>query len=189
MKENQYKLDIQNYLKSIYGEVEFKTVDFKNNCFDLIIHNKNINLNIEYKHRFFETNKNDKYLYYDDILIELFQSIFEISNLKELKNNNINNKTTAHRINIAIGWFYKCTADRLLYLRYLDNELYDIIDLDYKPFKNWFMNSLDKFPLQFSDKTTGTINAQVKLNQIPKNMVLVTKYLTTKEHHEPNIPF
>lgn len=177
MKDSHFKFDIKKYLENVYGDLEFKAVDFKNSCFDLIIHNKNINLNIEYKCRYFETGKNAKYLYYNDILVELFQSIFEISKLKEIKNTNVNNKTSAHRINLAIGWFYKCTADRLLYLRYLDENLYDIIDIDYKPFKNWFMNNLNKFQLQFSDKTTGTINAQVKIDQIPSNMILVTKYL------------
>lgn len=175
MIHEHYKFDIKRYLEEVYGHLEFKSVDFKNSCFDFIIHNKNINLNIEYKCRYFKTGENDHFLYQDDILIELFQSVFEILKLTELNNKNINKKTSSQRINIAVGWFYKCTADRFLYLRYLDGDIYDIVDIDYKQFKNWFMNNLHSFELQFSGKTTGTINAKIKLSQIPANMVAIKK--------------
>jgi len=170
MNSDHYKHDIKEYLERVFGKLEFKPANFKNSCFDLIIHNKNINLNIEYKCRYFDTEINEKYLYYNDILVELFQSVYEIAKLQNINNKNINNLTNSQRINTAVGWFYKCTADRLLYLRYLDSNLYDIIDLDYKVFKNWLMNNLHNFTLQFSGKTTGTINVCVNLSDMPENI-------------------
>ena len=170
MNEVIYKNHIAKYLETLYGKVTFIKLEDKNLCFDILIHNKNINVKIEYKCRYF---KDERYLKENDILIELFQSLFEIQKITKADNRNINQLTNSHRINTSIGWFYKCTADRLLYLRYYNDELYDIYDIDYPQFRNWFMNNIEKFSLQFSGKTTGTINAKVKFSEIPQNMITV----------------
>lgn len=153
--------------------MDYKNVDYKNSCFDLYIYDRNLHIKIEYKKRDFRTGINCQYLKKNDVLIELFQSLYEIQKIGIIDNKNVNNKTNSERINISIGWFYKCAADRLFYLRYLDSCLYDIIDIDFNIFKSWFMNNLNKFKLQFAPGTTGTINAVVNICDIPFNMVNV----------------
>ena len=163
---------ITEYIKQRYGDkIILNDYENKNYCFDIYATDRNINFPIEYKQRYFETGKNDKYLQEYDILIELIQSTPYLKNLdiQRINNNNI------YDINISIGWFYKCYSRRLIFFRFLDNNLFDIIDIDFELFKGWFMNNINIFSLQYSNKTTGTINAVVKLKDIPKGYFLYLK--------------
>lgn len=156
---------INDYIKSQYGpSAEITSFEDKNYCFDIFVHDKNINFSVEYKERFFESGKNEKFLHEYDVLVELIQST---PYLQKIDIKNINS-SKAHNINIAVGWFYKCDAKRLIFFRYLDKEIFDVIDIDFPLFKSWVMNNVDNFKLSYSSKTTGTINAVVKLKDIPK---------------------
>jgi len=173
------KEEARVYLKNKYGEnIKIKNFEDKNLTFDITISHRNIALFIEYKQRYFETGKNDRYLKENDILIELVQTLpyfqFE-QNIKFLSNQIVNHYFNAKKINTAIGWFYKCFADRLIYFRYLDNNLADVFDIDFPNFKRWVMNNINNFNLQYSNKTTGTINAKVPLFEIPHPFILYTK--------------
>jgi len=164
------RIEIEQYFKDNYdSNIILADYESKNYGFDIIATNKNLNILIEYKSRYFETGKTDKYLKEYDILVELIQSLPVLQNLPlNISNYNIDKLIDSHKINIALGWFYKCIADRLVFFRYLDNQLYDVIDIDFKFFKLWLMNSIDNFNLQYSNKTTGTINLKIPLNKIPK---------------------
>jgi len=153
---------ILKYLKSRYdSKLEIKDFEDKNQCFDIITNSNSINITIEYKTRYFYIGKNDKFLLENDILVEIIQSTPYIKNT-DLK------KLDTQKLNVAIGWFYKCSADRLIYVRTLDNIFYDLIDIDFKIFKQWLLNNMHKYKLQYSDKTTGTINLILPYNSIPK---------------------
>ncbi|MDY6857647.1 MAG: hypothetical protein SWO11_23700 [Thermodesulfobacteriota bacterium] len=167
--------EINLYLSTNYSNNSIiKDFENKNYGFDVITSNKNMNLLIEYKSRYFITGKTDKILYEYDILVELIQSLPYLD--KKVDNNNINNTFSSYKINIAVGWFYKCIADRLVYFRFLDDNLFDIIDLDFRNFKLWIMNNIENYKLQYSDKTTGTINLKIKLKDIPKYMLFYWRY-------------
>jgi hypothetical protein len=156
------------YLKKTYGEnIKINHCEDKNLTFDIFINYQNINVTIEYKHRYFDNEK-----YQNDILIELIQNVPDIQkiNLEKIKENNL------YQINTSIGWFYKCKADRLIFFRYLDNNPYDVIDIDWKFFSGWFLNNIDKFETQYSPLTTHTINAIVKIEDIPKICKKYYKY-------------
>lgn len=112
----------------------------------------------------FETGKNDSYLKKDDILIELIQSTPYIKEKEFIE-------YTPHAINVSIGWFYKCAADRLIYIRMLDQKYYDLIDIEFRGFKSWIFNNIDKYKLQYSSKTTGTVNLILPIIDIPKPFI------------------
>ena len=171
---------IEKYIKDLYGD-SIKINDFadKNLCFDIYLNDRNINISYEYKERYFKTGKDDRYLFEYDLLVELVQGCFEF---KKILNNNITNQTinkitNSKRINTIMGWFYKCLADRLLYVKYLNDELFDTIDIDFRLFKDWFNNYIDdsKTVLQWCKLTTGTINAIVPYKDIPKSMFYYNK--------------
>lgn len=168
----EMKPEIFNYCKKMYGEnISIKALEDKNSTFDVLAHDRNINIPIEYKERFFDESKK-KFLFEYDILIELIQGVKELSkyDLAGLTNQNINTKIRSERINVIIGWFYKCSAKRLLYIRWLGDSIFDIMDIDFEPFKNWLFNNLAQFKLQWAGGTTGTINLKVKYSEIPKVM-------------------
>jgi hypothetical protein len=173
--------DITDYLISEYGKtITINNLEEKNLCFDLTITDRNINIKYEYKHRLFITGKNEKYLYMNDLLVELVQGCFELKNIliKKLSSSDLNSNTNLKRINTTIGWFYKCSADRLLYIKYLDGILYDVIDIDFKTFKTWFFNYSDSQNgyLNWCGLTTGTINAIVPYKDIPRVLYRYKKY-------------
>ena len=176
---NDLKEEARLYLKNKYGEnIKIKNFEDRNLTFDITISHKNIALFIEYKQRYFFTDKNVWALNENDILIELVQTLpyFQFrQNIKFLSNKIVNSYFDAKKINTAIGWFYKCLADRLIYFRYLDNKLADVFDIDFSNFKRWLMNNISNFDLQYSDKTTGTINLKVPLFEIPDPFILYTK--------------
>lgn len=150
------------YLKDVYGkEITVHNCEEKNLSFDIFVISSNLSLKIELKNRYF-TNYN--IANQKDILIEIIQ------NVPDIKNINIENlqSTNLYKINTSIGWFYKCDADRLIFFRYVEEVLYDVIDIDFKLFKGWFLNNINTFDLQYSAKTTKTINAVVKLSIVPK---------------------
>ena len=158
------------YLKKTYGEnIKINNHEDKNLTYDISITYENINVTIEYKHRYFN---NEKILNQNDILIELIQNVPNIQkiNLEKIKENNL------YQINTSIGWFYKCKADRLIFFRYLDSNPYDVIDIDWKFFSNWFLNNIYRFETNYSPKTTHTINAVVKIDDIPKICKKYYKY-------------
>ncbi len=160
---------ISKYVRSRYEEKFFlNDCEDKNNCFDIMFSNRNMNMTVEIKTRFFYTGINDSYLYKDDVLIELIQST------PYIKQTEINDMKTV-KINIAIGWFYKCYADRLIYMRTLDDKYYDLIDIEYKNFKCWLLNNIEKYNLNYCDKTTGTINLVLPITDIPKPFVIWEK--------------
>ncbi|MBA7590628.1 hypothetical protein ES708_32755 [subsurface metagenome] len=113
--------EIEQYFKKNYDkDIILADYETKNYGFDIIASNQNINLLIEYKSRFFETGENDKFLKKYDVLIELIQSLPIFQKLPlNIFNQNINELTDSHKVNIAIGWFYKCIADRLVFFRFL----------------------------------------------------------------------
>lgn len=161
--------EITNYFKKNYDpDIILKDFESENLGFDIVATHKNLNLFIEYKSRFFETDKTDQYLLEYDVLIELVQSVPVFQKLPELNNKNIKQFINSYKINTAIGWFYKCIADRLVFFRFLDDILYDVIDIDFRFFKQWLMDTISELELQYSDKTTGTINVKVPLKIIPK---------------------
>jgi hypothetical protein len=174
------KEEAKIYLKNKYGKnIAIKNFENKNLTFDITISHKNIALFIEYKQRFFYSDVNMWALNKNDILIELVQTLpyFQFPHdIKFLNNKNINSFFNSKKINTAIGWFYKCLADRLIYFRYLDDKLADVFDIDFSNFKRWVMNNIENFMLQYSDKTTGTINLKVPLFEIPAPFILYTSY-------------
>jgi len=162
--------EIDAYFKRNYDKnIMVKDFENENLGFDVVASYKNLNLLIEYKSRFFISGRNEMYLKQYDILIELIQSLPSLQKIPgQVNNGNINRLFNSHKTNTAIGWFYKCIADRLVFFRFLDDSLYDVIDLDFKYFKQWLMNKISEFELQYSDKTTGTINLKIPLKNIPK---------------------
>jgi len=186
---SQLKESSKAYITEKYGrQIVVKNFEDKNLTFDSALSDRNINLFVETKQRDFITGENDWALKKDDILIELVQTLpyfqfpHDIKNI--LNNSNINKFFNSKKINTAIGWFYKCSAHRLIYFRYLDSKLYDVFDIDFHNFKAWVLNNFDKFELQYSKKTTGTINLKVPLNQIPKPFLCYSKYHKKNEAYK-----
>jgi hypothetical protein len=183
MIDVEYETKIkQKYFQKYSKNICINNFENKNYLFDVILSEKNQNILVEYKSRYFKSY--NKFPWRDDILIELIQSLPVFN--KNFSLDNINNFFKAHNINIAIGWFYKCYCDRLIFFRYLDDKIYDIIDIDFRLFKSWFFNEIDNFKLQYSAKTTGTINAIVPIDSIPVPLIIITnaKNLTHLEQCE-----
>jgi hypothetical protein len=167
------KKEIVDHLKKRYGQdISLQSLEDRNYCFDIYANDRNINFSIEYKERFFTSPGGEGLLKKLDILVELIQSTPYLKKIDLSKPQNIE----PYDVNIAIGWFYKCNADRLIYFRYLDDALYDVIDIDFRLFKPWFMNNIKTFDIIYSAKTTGTINALVDVMKIPKPYGNYTKY-------------
>lgn len=156
-------MTIAEYLKDKYGDLDIINFTDKNLTYDFTCNSKNINFMVELKERYLTQKYLDEY----DVLIELVQTVPYFKN--EIKT------MTCYAVNTAVGWFYKCNADRLVFIRYLDNVAYDIIDIDFQLFKNWFLNNATMFKLLYSSKTTGTINAVVPLNLVPKGYFIYKK--------------
>lgn len=152
----------KQYLKDVYGEeILIYNCEDKNLAFDIFVVLDNLNVKIELKNRYFT---NDYIAKQKDILIEIIQNVPDIKNI-DVENVQLNN---LYKINTSIGWFYKCDADRLIFFRYVQEVLFDVIDIDFKLFKGWFLNNINTFDKQYSGKTTKTINAVVKLSNVPK---------------------
>ncbi len=138
----------------------------KNQIFDIQCQDKSFLMIIEIKERFFTDNSH--FLKQEDILLELVQHWYSFG--YQMDNQSVNNTTCASKINTSIGWFYKCNADRLFYFRHVGGAPYDLIDIDFRPFKNWMLDNMHKFQLQFSNKTTQTVNILVPILDIPCTM-------------------
>lgn len=165
--------EVEDHLRKQYGQnISLSSLEDKNYCFDIYANDRNINFSIEYKERFFTNSSGEDILKKYDILVELIQSTPYLQSIDLEKPRDID----PHKVNIAIGWFYKCNADRLIYFRYLDDKLYDVIDIDFRLFKPWFMNNINSFEIIYSAKTTGTINALVDVLKLPKPYGNYTKY-------------
>lgn len=165
--------EVEDHLRKQYGQnISLASLEDKNYCFDIYANDRNINFSIEYKERFFTNSSGEDILKKYDILVELIQSTPYLQSIDLEKPRDID----PHKVNIAIGWFYKCKADRLIYFRYLDDKLYDVIDIDFRLFKPWFMNNIKSFEIIYSAKTTGTINALVDVLKLPKPYGNYTKY-------------
>lgn len=186
-KNNFNKKIIRNYISNAYRIDNLEVIDHENQNYgyDLIVSSKSFSLTIEYKTRYFYSNdKNGKFIYKNDILIELYQSmnLFKNKDKYEIRNQNINTILSSYDINIAIGWFYKCSANRLIYIKLLDDNLYILYDIDFYLLKQWLLTNIDNFNLQYSEKTTGTINLVVPINTIPEIMIM--KYKETKKRRK-----
>jgi hypothetical protein len=167
------KKEIEDHLKKQYGQdISLASLENRNYCFDIYVNDRNINFSIEYKERFFTGSSGKYYADKLDILVELMQSTPYMKSIDLSMPKSID----LYKLNIAIGWFFKCNADRLIYFRYLDKVLYDVIDIDFRLFKPWFMNNINTFESQYSDKTTGTINAVVEIIKIPRPYRTYTPY-------------
>lgn len=165
--------EVEDHLRKQYGQdISLASLEDKNYCFDIYANDRNINFSIEYKERFFTSSSGEHILKKYDILVELIQSTPYLQSIDISKPRDID----PHKVNISIGWFYKCNADRLIYFRYLDDKLYDVIDIDFRLFKPWFMNNINSFDIIYSAKTTGTINALVDVLKLPKPYGNYTKY-------------
>lgn len=165
--------EVEDHLRKQYGQnISLASLENKNYCFDIYANDRNINFSIEYKERFFTSSSGEQILKQYDILVELIQSTPYLQSIDISKPEDID----PHKVNISIGWFYKCNADRLIYFRYLDDKLYDVIDIDFRLFKPWFMNNINSFNIKYSAKTTGTINAIVEVLKLPKPYGNYTKY-------------
>lgn len=156
-------MTIAEYLKGKYGELDVIDFTNKNLTYDFLCNGSNVNFTVELKER----NLTMEYINKYDILIEIIQTAPYLKN--EMKDMNCG------ALNTAVGWFYKCNADRLVYVRYFDDVVFDIIDINFPLFKNWFLNNAGMFELLYSSKTTGTINAVVPLKLVPKGYLLYTK--------------
>lgn len=164
MKE-ETKILLEKYLKRDYGNgLRLEDYTNKNSTFDLLCTGSNINISIELKERFF-TSK-----IYDDVLIEIVQHLNYLCPESDVTNSNCNMLFTAQKLLVAQGWFSKCQSDRLIFIRYKENIVHDLIDIDFRFFKNWLLDAVfaENFKLQYSDLTTGTLNIVVPLEKIPK---------------------
>jgi hypothetical protein len=141
-------MDIKKYIIEKYKATKVGDISDHNDYYDYVAIVNNRPLTIELKERTVN---------YDDILLEAIQtsSIF-----CDAKNNLFD--INPHNIHVAIGWFYKCEADRLIYC--MPNFIYDF---DWPKLKEFILTNFNLVELQYSDKTTGTINYKIKINLIP----------------------
>lgn len=179
---------VKVYIADFYDtDLKLMNHENQNHVYDVLAHDRSLLFTIEYKTRDFITDTNDRFLHEDDILVELIQSLPYFCENSIPINNTVNDLYDPHKINIAVGWFYKCFANRLIYIRRLDGQLYDLIDLAFNSlFKPWFLNHVHKFELQYSGKTTGTINAKVPIDYVPKVM---RRWVKAEEFIKEEIPF
>jgi hypothetical protein len=169
---NNEKQTVEQYLKDNYSPtIQTIDVEDKNFAYDIIAVDRSMSFTVEYKSRYF-TTKNKRFLDANDILIELVQHMPYLQT--ELDN------IDPSRLYIANGWFFKCDADRLVYVRYLDDIVYDVIDIDFKIFKGFFSNYMgDKDIIKstvYSKKTTGGYNITLKIRDIPRGIINYKKY-------------
>jgi len=163
---------VKRYIKHQYGEdVTIVDCEDRNQSYDILGWHNSFSIRIEYKNRFFYTGISEKHLYQNDILIELIQTLPYFLSRGIPSNRSIDDLYEAQKINTALGWFYKCSADRLFYFRFLDDRFFDLSDIGFALFKPWLLNNLNRFSLQYSDKTTGTINLVLPLSDIPKPLI------------------
>ena len=164
---------VKRYTDKQYGtDIKLHNCEDKNQRFDIYAEDRNFHLSIEYKNREFDDDT-QKYMKRDDILIEQVQTLPYFVNNCIPTNGNIIRFYNVTQVNTAIGWFYKCDADRLYYIKYFNNHFHEIVDIAFRAFKSWFLNNTHLFNPQYSDKTTGTINAEVPYIQIPSPLITV----------------
>jgi len=164
---------VRRYTNKQYGiDVVLYDCEDRNQQFDLYVADRNLHLSIEYKNRkFVEKTKN--YMNEDDILIEVIQTLPYFIHNNIPTNKNINNMYSAYKINMAIGWFYKVSANRLYYIKYFEEKFHELVDIEFQTFKSWLLNNMIKQQLQYCDKTTGTINVKVPYIEIPTPLITV----------------
>ena len=162
---------LERYLKKQYDEnMSIIDLEGKNQAFDIVGNSNSLNMRIEYKSRYFITGKNDRYLHKNDILIEFIQGLPYLQYEGQINNTTVNSMFKSQKLNTAIGWFYKCNADRLIYIRYLDGKFYDLFDIEFRLFKDWLLNNMI-YQLQYTGTTTGTINLELPISEIPPPLI------------------
>lgn len=180
------------YFKSIYGpEIKIFLNEDKNYGSDWLLRLNSFLLFIEVKTR--GPYSSDCILKENDVLIELIQNVpyLQVNTHpvygQPLALSNLNNRTVEHvfhsdNIIKAVGWFFKCNADRVIFIRFLGDRAYDIIDIAYKGyFKEWFYHNAKNFELNYSNLTTGTINLKVPIKDIPSPFVIHKKLNTERK--------
>lgn len=161
---------LNRYIDKRYKNKENKEVSYElidvtnmNQEYDYIFRKEDIfsevkDITIELKTRYFNDD-NKIYLEHRDILIEAVQ------NQPYISKNYIS--MSSKQLHTSVGWFYKCNADRLIQITFLNNECYDIMDFDFKPFRSYLFDNMSICgSLNYSPKTTGTINYCVALKDI-----------------------
>jgi len=188
---NKPKPEEITYLQKTYGSnIKIHSFEDKNLEFDWLIWHRNLFLKAEIKRRYFDEN-NKQILNRADILVELIQTIpaLQVPGYDERKREILdysylfrdrfyNEQNAIKTIHQAIGWLYKCTGDRLIFFRYMNSKLYDVIDLDWVRVKSWIFNSFDYhlFGLQHSNKSTQTLNISIPIETIPLPFIHYTLY-------------
>lgn len=148
----------REYINYQYNTNNIEDQSYKNIYYDIMLDNS---ITVELKTRFF-TDTSKRFLEKNDILIELVQGMSTLrKNISDI---------TVKETHTAVGWFYKCKAERLFYLKLLNNRPVNIIDIDFTNFFYWANENMDRFKINYSPKTTCTINAIVPIVDLPKNL-------------------
>lgn len=176
------KTIFESYIKSRYGKeylITEQSID--NQLFDYNINSRSNIKTIELKEREFTTEYDVPYKK-NDILLELVQTVSTFRHQKPQQLKNIEDFYNPYEVITSIGWFFKTRCDRLIYIKNLRNHKSQIVnctiyDIDWIDFYPWVLDNRRDFKeLQYSGKTTGTINLVVKEKDIPKHMINIVKY-------------
>jgi hypothetical protein len=144
---------MQKYIKDVYMTKNMSDRSNYNEFYDWLA---------EVEHRLIKFELKERTEVYDDILVEALQvAKKDVNDLF----GGLSEKPTGHQLHIAVGWFYKCDADRLVYV----NDKY-VYDIDWPKFKQLVWDKKDNLETQYSKKGTGTWNWVVPVIIIPSNI-------------------
>lgn len=166
-----------NYKKLFGMDLMINDDTNRNECFDYTLYRSSENIKIELKDTTFGVCDIDNYKN-NTLVLELIQcteNIIKVNNASTL--NNRSNPSVIHQ---AVGWFYKCDCDYLVWnKKYKDKNRVYIIT--WKPFKNYIMSEINSKNMDNKDALTSTVrldtekfgvpaNLKVDLNKIPSYM-------------------
>ena len=157
---------LKSYIKKQYGKgVDVVDETDTNPFFDYKVVGGIRDFTVELKTNNFTWCKWDAFG--NHILIEMVQGIYYLKNNK-------NDEYSSRGLDTAMGWFYKIRCDRLIFMRYREGALKEILDIDFTRFFMWFVKKADNgfFKVVFSYTTTGTPNAVVDIVDIPKDLMV-----------------
>lgn len=165
MKNYEKPRLVKAILRNLY-HADVIEVDNKNLTHDVIIQKNSMTVTAEIKERLFDKDHTVPYFYHNkDILIELFQ-------YQDIIERAYKKMATPKDLITGFGWMWKSMADRLIYISYYDDDRKEVRvwDIDFKPFKAWFLDNVFKYSIsdyKISQKTSGALNIAIPISDVP----------------------
>lgn len=198
MRRRPMKQITKDYIKWMYEDYSVDDSSEKNMSYDYNLSINSGTISVELKEQFIENKES----YDNDLMLEVIQNLprfRQFRNKQHVNTDRVQQMFDPTTLFSAIGWMFKCNADRLVYVKMLSADKKNIsqakvLDIDYRLFRDWIFTNLgnkaeswkDKKKLTYCGDTSGSILLRVDENEIPSVFCTITDIKILKNTFEKN---